>query len=258
MSGDNAVITAGRTETVTNPKTLLVTGGSRGIGAAVVRLAVARDWQVAFTYLDQTDAAHDLEAALSGKAIGLQKDARDIAAIPALFDHIEQKFGAVSGLVNNAGIHGGVGPLSALTPDRFDSVMNTNLKAALFHIREFAARCRRDAISGSVVNLSSTVATFGGNGLIGYAAAKAGLETATIGLARELGPDQIRVNAVAPGVIDTDQLAAMPKDRRLAQLKTIALGRFGTPEDVARAILFLLSDEASYITGSTLSVHGGR
>lgn len=239
-------------------KTLLVTGGSRGIGAAAVRLAVARGWRVAFTYLGSTDAAHGLQAELSGKAIGWRQDVRDLHMIPALFDQIEQKFGPVSGLVNNAGSHGGVGPLSDLTAECFDSVTDTNLKAALFHIREFAQRCRRAAVAGSVVNLSSTAAAFGGNGLISYAAAKAGLQTATIGLARELGPDRIRVNAVAPGVIDTDPLRAMPEDRRAAQLKTIPLGRFGTPEDVASAIVFLLSDEASYITGSTLTVHGGR
>lgn len=249
---------SGKQEAMAAHKTLLVTGGSRGIGAAVVRLAVARGWQVAFTYLDNAGAARRLEAELSGKAIGWQKDARDIGAIPTLFDQAEQRLGAVSGLVNNAGLHGGIGPLSALTPERFGAVIDTNLKAALFHIREFAQRCRRAARTGSVVNLSSTVATFGGNGLVGYAAAKAGLQTATIGLARELGPDHIRVNAVAPGVIETDPLTAMPEDRRTAQLSTIPLGRFGTPDEVAHAILFLLSEDASYITGSTLTVHGGR
>jgi glucose 1-dehydrogenase len=239
-------------------KTMLITGGSRGIGAATAELAIERSWNVAVTFRDQTETAQALQEKLGSALRVFQVDATDSSAIAPLFDQVEAAFGPVSALVNNAGIHGGLATLAEVTEQQVSAVLNTNLTASLLYAQEFTARRQTQQAGGAIVNLSSTGAKFGGNRLVAYAAAKAGLETATIGLARELGPHGIRINCIAPGVIDTDQLKAMPEDRRKGQLATIPLGRFGTGEDVAKAILFLLSDEASYITGTTLTVHGGR
>lgn len=234
---------------------IVVTGGSRGIGAAVVRACVAQGARVVFTYREGHEAATALESACAGAAVAVHADVRDPDRVAAVFDRAGG-LGDLHGLVNNAGIAGGLASLDAIDLTGWQDVLATNLTGAMLYTQQAAARMA--GRGGAIVNLSSTAARFGGRGLLAYAASKGGLESLTVGLARELGPNGIRVNAVAPGVIDTDQLAVMPAERRTAQLAGIPLGRFGTAQEVADVVIWLLSDGAAYVTGAVIPVTGGR
>jgi NAD(P)-dependent dehydrogenase (short-subunit alcohol dehydrogenase family) len=243
---------------------LLVTGGSQGIGAAVVRLAAAKGMSVAFTYSRNAAPAEALVAdiaASGGVAHGFKADAADEAATMAVFEQIE-RLGPLTGLVNNAGITGGVSTIENVTSAMLDELFAINIKGVFLTTREAIKRMATDrgGKGGAIVNVSSRASGLGGGGTwVHYAASKGAIDSFTIGAAAELAGRGIRVNAVNPGLIDTEIHAKAGLGDRLAKLgASVPLGRAGSAEEVAQAILWLLSDEASYVTGAMLPVGGGR
>ena len=241
---------------------ILITGGSRGIGRATALACARAGARVAFSYRSDDAAARDTLAAcqaLTGEdgAIALQADVVEEAQVMALFASTRQRLGPITGVVNNAGI---VAPSMALTDmsvERLRQVVDTNVLGALLVARE-AARALID--HGALVNVSSMASRLGSpNKYVDYAASKGALDTLTIGLSKELGPRGIRVNAVRPGLIETDIHARAGRPERLAELGPgCPLGRAGRPEEVAEAIVWLLSDAASYVTGAFIDPAGGR
>jgi len=226
---------------------LLVTGGSRGIGAAVAKLAAQRGYTVA-------TAARNPE---TGRRQAYRADVSRPEEVEKLFAAVARDLGPVAALVNSAGIAGPRSPLADLDPAAMREVVDVNLLGTAYCCRAAARQMARSAggAGGAIVNVSSDAARTGGDRLSLYAAAKAGVNALTVALARELARDGIRVNAVSPGIVATDQHSRGVSDETL---RSIALGRPGAPAEVAEAILWLLSDEASYVTGAVLPVHGGR
>ncbi|MGW3055129.1 SDR family oxidoreductase [Streptomyces goshikiensis] len=243
----------------------IVTGGSRGIGAATcVRLAAAgHDLVLGYA---KDDAAAEATAArvreAGARCVTVRGDTSQECGVERLFDIAGAELGTVTGLVNNAGVTGPLGRLADATTDDLRRVVEVNLLGYLLSCRR-AARDMSEAgggYGGVIVNVSSAAATLGSPGeYVHYAATKAAVDTLTVGLAKELGPDGIRVNAVAPGIVETDMHAAMgDPDRPARAAAGIPLGRPGQPEEIAGAIAWLLSPEASYTTGTVLRVAGGR
>ena len=239
-------------------KIAVVTGGSRGIGRAVCLELARQGAAVVFSYAGNTAAARETEAAcaaLGRPARGVRADVTDAAAGKALLDGVVKEFGRIDILVNNAGITRD-GLLMMMKEDDFDAVINANLKGA-FLCMKAVSRLMMKQRWGRIVNLSSVVGLRGNAGQVNYAASKAGVIGMTKSLAKELATRGVTVNAVAPGFIDTDMTAAMPQAAREATLASIPMGRMGAPEDVAKAVAFLASDEAAYVTGQVLAVDGG-
>lgn len=242
---------------------LIVTGGSRGIGAACALRAAQDGWAVGVNYIASAAAAQEVVAAIidaGGRAVVLAGDVADEHAVHAMFDLAERQLGPVSGLVNNAGILHRAALFRDLTLPRWEQTFATNTTGSFLCAREAVRRMVAAGRAGSIVNLSSMAAPLGAPGeYVDYAASKGAIESMTIGLARELGPLGIRVNAVRPGLIDTDMQAASGDPNRATRLLgSVPLGRVGTASEVAEAIVWLLSDAASYITGAILPVSGGR
>lgn len=234
---------------------VLVTGGSRGIGRAVVLALAAEGRRVAFTWQTREDAASEVEKASGGLARALRFDAADRSRVRALVDEAESVVGPLDGLVNNAGIRRDA--LLAATPDEdWDAVLDVNLGAA-FRLCRAVLPGMVSRRRGSIVNVSSLTAIHGVAGQTAYGAAKAGLVGMTRSLAREVGRRGVRVNAVIPGLVMTDLVASAPPDRlaRLRENECLPAGT--TPEDVARTIVFLLSDGAGAVTGQSLVVDSG-
>ncbi|HSK38681.1 MAG TPA: SDR family oxidoreductase [Arenibaculum sp.] len=247
-------------------KILLVTGGSRGIGAATARLASSRGFDLAINYRDDEVAAeavaedcraHGVRTAVIRGDVSREED------IARLFVEIDRRLGRLTHLVNNAGITGHVGRLDETTTQTIRACVDLNVTGAILVAREAARRLspRHGGAGGAIVNLSSVASTLGSPGeYVWYAATKGAIDALTVGLSKELAGDGIRVNAVAPGLVSTEIHAksSQAPDRLSRVAPLIPLGRPGEAEEVAEAICFLLSDAASYITGSILRVSGGR
>ena len=244
---------------------VVVTGGSQGIGAAVARLAARRGYAVAISYQRARDLADGVVSEIrqaGGQAIAAHAEMTDEASIVAFFKAVDKELGRVTALVNNAGITGPVATLDTVTGAILDSVMGVNVRGAFLVLREAVARMATDrgGQGGAVVNVSSRAAELGGpNEWVHYAASKGAVDTLTIGAAKELARRGIRVNAVSPGLIETEihAKAGMP-DRTQRMGGGVPLGRAGTADEVARVVLWLLSEEASYVTGAIVPVGGGR
>ena len=244
------------------PGAALVTGASRGIGAATARLLGQRGYAVCVNYLRDADAAMrvvDAIHAAGGRAVALRADVSDPTEVTSLFDGAEAAFGPLSVLVNNAGVTGPLGPVARAEPAAMRRVIEVNVLGVMYCAREAVRRMARDA-GGAIVNVSSGAASLGSPGeFVDYAASKAAVDTFTLGLAKEVAGAGPRVNAVAPGLVDTDLHAAAGEPDRPARIApTVPMGRAGSAEEIARTIVWLLSDEASYVTGAILRVAGGR
>jgi NAD(P)-dependent dehydrogenase (short-subunit alcohol dehydrogenase family) len=246
-------------------RVMLVTGASRGIGAATARLAAARGYAVGVNYLRNRAAAEALVAEIAhagGRALALQADVSAEGEVARMFDAVQRSLGPVAALVNNAGILERQTRLEDMTLERFERVLAANLTGTFLCAREAVRRMstRRGGAGGAIVNLSSMAARLGAPGeYVDYAAAKGAIDALTVGLAKEVARDGIRVNAVRPGLIYTEIHASGGEPGRVERLKdAVPLGRGGQPEEVACAILWLASDEASYVTGSFVDVSGGR
>jgi 3-oxoacyl-[acyl-carrier protein] reductase len=236
----------------------LVTGASRGIGAAIALRLAAEGASVAVNYSGSRDAALQVAAAIEeagGHAVTLQADVSDPAAATALVEAAVSELGALDIVVNNAGITRD-GLLVRMSDEDWASVIATNL-TGVFSVTRAAGKVMMKARSGSIINISSVVGVAGNAGQVNYSAAKAGVIGLTKSVARELAPRGVRCNAVAPGFIETDMTGALTPAQRDAILGEIALGRLGNAADVASAVAFLASDDASYVTGQVLTVDGG-
>ena len=238
-----------------NGKVALVTGGSRGIGLAVARELAAAGARVAVVARDE-ERAVSAAAALPGDGhAGFSADVADPGAVNALFKLVEGQIGEVEVLVNNAGITRD-NVLMRLRDEDWQAVIDTNLRGAFNTIRA-ASRGMMKRRSGRIINVASVVGLTGNRGQANYAASKAGLLGLTKSVAKELGSRGILVNAVAPGYIETDMTADLGDAPREALAAQIALGRLGTPEDIAPVVRFLAGPGGSYITGQVLVVDGG-
>ena len=239
-------------------KSAIITGGTRGIGKAVAEEFCRNGANVLLCYKNDDGAAGETAAELKayGTAVELLKgDAADPGFAAAAVKRAEEIFGSVDILVNNAGITNDK-LLIRMTDDDFKSVIDANLNGAFYFLRE-ASKAMIKNRYGRIINMSSLAGVRGNPGQINYCASKAGLIGMTLSAAKELGRRGITVNAVAPGFIDTDMTRILTEEQRIQMLSVISLGRIGTPQDVAAAVLFLASGAASYITGQVISVDGG-
>jgi NAD(P)-dependent dehydrogenase (short-subunit alcohol dehydrogenase family) len=242
-------------------KVALVTGGSRGIGARTAVTLARQGWDVAISYRERADIAEDVVDECRGagrRAVAVRADIASAPDIAGLFTQVDRELGPITGLVNNAGIVPAGGVVADSTPDRLESLFAVNVTGAFLAAREAVQRMStaRGGRGGVIVNISSRAAVLGGSGeYVDYAASKAAVDAMTIGLAREVAEEGIRVVGVRPGLIATG-IHAPGRLERLGS--SPPLGRPGDPQEVANAVAWLISDEASYVTGATLDVSGGR
>lgn len=239
-------------------KVALVTGGSRGIGRAVALKLAENGADVAINYAGNTAAAEEVKAAIEKmgrKAMLVQGSVADTDGVQSLVNQVVKELGRLDILINNAGITRD-GLLMRMKEADWDAVLETNLKG-VFNCSKAVMRTMMKQKSGRIVNMASVVGEMGNAGQANYAAAKAGVIGFTKSLAKEVASRGITVNAVAPGFIATDMTKVLTDDQKAEMARSIPLGRAGQPEDVANAVLFLVSDEAAYITGQVLNVDGG-
>lgn len=246
-------------------KVLLVTGGSRGIGAAVCRMAAARGWDVAANYAGDSAAAATVVAdcqAAGARAIAIKADIVDARQVEAMFERTEKELGPVEGFVSNAGIINRAAPLADIPVEEIRRVVEVDLTAHLICNREAVRRMSRSrgGKGGSIVIMSSRASEmFGAGGFIPYGAAKGGIDVLARGLGREVAGEGIRVNGLRPGLIDTDIQVDTGIENRIERFgPTVPMGRAGTVDEVAEAVLWLLSDASGYVAGTVFDVSGGR
>jgi len=250
---------------VTTSPIVLITGASRGIGAATARLLAQRGWDVVINYARDAAAAEQVASDVrrhGQRALALRADVADEASVLAMFDAIDKALGRTSALVNNAGIVDMKARLDEMSAARWRRMLDVNVFGTLLCSREAVKRMstRHGGAGGVIVNLSSIAATLGAPSMyVDYAASKGAIESFTVGLARELAAEGVRVNAVSPGIIDTEIHADSGDAARPQKLAaTIPMQRAGTAQEIAQAIAWLVSDEASYVTATVLSASGGR
>lgn len=244
---------------------LLVTGGSRGIGASVCRKAAAAGWRVLINYVSNETAASDLAGeiyAAGGIVEMVQGDTGTEEGIAAIFSAVDDRFGRLDGLVNNAGVVDLAQRVEDFSRERLDRMFAINVIGKIRCAAEAVKRMstKNGGRGGAIVNISSMAAVIGSpNQYVDYAASKAAIDTFTIGLSKEVAADDIRVNAIRPGIIETDiHASGGTPDRAWAMAPQIPMQRPGTADEVADAVLFFLSNQATYITGAILNVSGGR
>jgi NAD(P)-dependent dehydrogenase (short-subunit alcohol dehydrogenase family) len=241
-------------------KVVLVTGGSRGIGRGVAELAGVRGYAVGVNYHENAGAAAEVVRVIEnagGRAAAIRADVADSAAVALMFEEVRDRLGPLSALVNNAGEIPRRQDFDAMTDAQIERTIAVNLLGPIYCMRQAVAVFKAGG-GGSIVNVGSEAGRFGGNRISAYAASKAALATLTVGTARELGQHGIRVNTVSPGTILTDALAAEGEEALRCLEATLPAGRIGTPAEVAEAVLWLMSDASSYVSGSMLSVSGAR
>jgi 3-oxoacyl-[acyl-carrier protein] reductase len=239
-------------------KIALVTGGGRGIGRAICLELAACGATVIVNYNRSGAAADEVVAqieAAGGAAKSLQTDASDADQVASMFKEIISEFKSIDILINNAGMTRD-NVIMMMKPDDFDAVIETNLRSCWLCCKS-AARAMMRKRSGSIINITSVVGIAGNGGQTNYAASKAGIIGLTKSLAKEVAVRGIRVNAVAPGFVETNMTADLSDEVKERAIEAIPLGRIGAPQDIAKAVAFLASDEAAYITGQTLAVDGG-
>ncbi len=257
MNPDNPV--------VLKKRVVLVTGGGRGIGAATVRLASQRGWSVCINYRNKDTEAKKLADEINqsgGTAIPIKADVSREADVISLFDTVDAELGMIHALVNNAGIIAPQSQLVDVSADRLRKIFDTNVVGSFLCAREAVKRMSvsRGGSGGSIVNLSSSAARIGSpNEFIDYAASKGAIDTMTLGLSKEVAEEGIRVNAVRPGLIETEMHLDTGDIHRLQKLREwVPMKRVGSSSEVASTIVWLMSDDASYITGALVDVAGGR
>ncbi|MFT8247098.1 SDR family oxidoreductase [Roseomonas sp. BN140053] len=244
---------------------VLVTGGGRGIGAAICRAAAGAGYAVTVNYRERAQAAESLAAEIragGGRAVAIAADVSREAEVERLFVEAEAALGPLSGLVNNAGITGASGQLAEADPAMMRAVLELNVVGTLLCAQAAVRRMARGhgGAGGVIVNISSNAALSGsGDMWVWYAASKGAVDTLTLGLGREVAREGIRVVAVAPGFVATELLAEGLGAEKLAAISaSIPMGRPATPEEIAGAVAFALSDAASYMTATVMRVTGGR
>lgn len=245
--------------------TLIVTGGSRGIGAAICRLAAKEGYGVAVNYHSHQAAANAVVQEIrqsGGHAAAVHADVGKEAEVLSLFQSAEEQLGPLSALVNNAAITGGFARVDSVDAAMLERLFAVNVTGALLCSREAVRRLStaHGGRGGAIVNISSRAAKLGSSGeWVHYAMSKGAIDSLTVGLAREVAKEGIRVNAVAPGLVQTDiHLEAGDPERLVRLAQTIPMGRAGTPEEIAAGVIWLLSPAASYVTGAILEMGGGR
>lgn len=239
-------------------KTVLITGGSRGIGRASAQLFARQGWNVAVNYLHSQQAALDLVAELTGEGCEVMACQADVSIreqVAGMVREVGDRFGSIEVLINNAGI-AQQKLFTDITPEDWDAMLDVNVKG-IFNCCQAVVPGMINRKRGKIINLASIWGLTGASCEVHYSTAKAAVIGFTKALARELGPSNIQVNCVAPGIIDTDMNASLLEDDRCRLIEATPLMRFGTPQDIAYALLFLASDQADFLTGQVLSPNGG-
>ena len=239
-------------------KTAIVTGGTRGIGRAIVLELAKNGCNVAFNYSKSDDLANELLKeieALGVKAMAKKADVSDFESAKDMIKEVKDNFGQIDFLVNNAGITRDK-LLALMKEEDWDDVININLKS-VYNFSKAVIMTMVKQKRGNILNITSVSGIAGVAGQANYSASKAGMIGFTKALAKEVGKANINVNAIACGFIETDMTASLPEEYKQKMTDMTSLKRFGTPEDVAKVAMFLLSDDAKYITGQVISVDGG-
>lgn len=239
-----------------NNKVVIVTGGSRGIGASIVKELANSGYNVVLNYNKSEDAAKQIKEELisSGKTVDIYKaDIRNREEVKSLIEFTIKKYGKIDVLVNNAGISQ-IKLFTDISDEDWNNMLQTNLTSAFYTSQE-ALKYMISKKQGCIINISSIYGTTGASCEVHYSAAKAGLDGMTKSLAKELGLSNIRVNSIAPGAIETDMNAFLTEDEKIELNKEIPLGRMGKPEEIASCAKFLIENE--YVTGQVISINGG-